>query len=861
MTLWLAVGSLSVAVAYAALNGGGDQAYDSAISFIFIGVAAIIWATRLASRSPATAPGRAAWVDVAALALPLYVAVQVLPLPAAVVGWLSPARAELAGALSQLAPQSSFISLSTSPTFTLLHLARTLAAALTFIVIRHSVRPDRPWIAAMPLVALAAAEAWVGLGQSNVPGELVAGTYAGRNHYAGLLALALPLSVGCGAACLMRLREFGRTNWGASPVGIASVSAAPLLFAGLAVSLSKGAIVSVIGSLLVVVVAWTLSSALGVKRATIGAVVIAVASVVVLLSLPPQFVERFAGFTSDDVSEGRFGIWQNTLRLVGAYPLTGVGLGNFYPNIMRYQTTGLGYAWTATHNDYLQLVSELGIVGAIVPAVVVGIALIAAFRKVTAAELSSERMFGLACVGSLSAFLLHSLTEFNWYVLANSLAAAWVAALAASPTTSAATTTALTGGGRLSGGAFRRVVAGMGIALAAYGSATVAYAYDGRPVAEKESHYCRFGICDTAAALADLRGPARNNEPRPVSSRVLLRYLFRDPANAFQWAETGEALSEENRFADADYAFRRAVSLAPRSPFELALAADFFLARNQRAAAFDLLRRALGAGAVADNVVFGTLLNHEVSVTDVLVHVLPDGRSGAAYVYRLIRERQGDDALRAWSWVVGRGSGSETLAANLTNFLLGEQRHQDAVAAWRLYGVTQDRSYWQPNRIFNGSFESEPTQSAFDWRLHQNQGVQIGLDSSIRAVGRRSLRFHFDRTKNVGPVGVEQLLYVTEGRYKLRAAVRTTGLSTDRGLYLRLRSNPSASVDVTTPEVRNAGDWQVVTAVAAIPASGAMLTLSIERSPSLRFDSLIQGTVWIDDVTLIPLDESNGEER
>jgi len=860
VTLWLPIGLLSAAIAYAALKGGGDQAYHSAIALVIIGVAAIIWATHLAARrGPAPARGRAAWVDVAALALPLYVAFQLLPLPAAVVGWLSPARAELASALSQLAPQPSFIPLSTSAAYTTLHLARTLAAALTFIVLRHSVRPDRPWIAAMPLLMLAAAEAWMGFEQSNVPGKLVAGTYAGRNHYAGLLALALPLAAGCGVACLMRVREEGRSDWRAGALGLASLSAAPLLFFGLAVSLSKGAIVSVIGSLLVVGAAWGLSTALGFKRATAGGVVMAIAGAVVLLSLPPQFVERFAEFTSDDVSEGRFGIWQNTLRLVGAYPLTGVGLGNFYPNIMRYQTTGLGYAWTATHNDYLQLVSELGIVGAIFPAIVVGIALIAAFRKVTSAELSSERMFGLACVGSLSAFLLHALTEFNWYVLANSLAAAWVAALAASTTTSVATT--LTGGGRLPGGAFRRVVAGMGIALAAYGSATVAYAYDRRPVAEKESQYCRFGICDTAAAMADLRGPRRYTDPRPVPSRVLLKYLSRHPANAFQWAEVGEALSEEHRLADAEYAFRRAVSLAPRSPFELALAADFFLARNQQAAAFELLRRAFGAGAVADNVVFGTLLNHDVSMKDVLAHVLPDGRSGAAYVQRLIRERQGDDALKVWSWVVERGSGSQAIAANLTNFLLGEQRLQDGATAWRLYAVTQDGSYWQPNRVFNGSFESEPTQSPFDWRIHENQGVQIDWDSSVHGAGARSLRLHFDGTKNVGPVGVEQALYVTEGRYQLRAAVRTTGLSTNRGVHLRIRSTPSASVDATTSEVRSAGDWRVVTTVATIPAGGAMLTLSIERSLSLKFDSLIEGTVWIDDVTLVPLDESDGEER
>ena len=79
------------------------------------------------------------------------------------------------------------------------------------------------------------------------------------------------------------------------------------------------------------------------------------------------------------------------------------------------------------HNDYLQMVAEIGFVGfailLVLGVVVVGKALAASSQPVGA----EERYLGIACVGSLTAIALHSFVDFNLYIPANALLFVWIA--------------------------------------------------------------------------------------------------------------------------------------------------------------------------------------------------------------------------------------------------------------------------------------------------------------------------------------------------------------------------------------------------------------------------------------------------
>jgi hypothetical protein len=71
-------------------------------------------------------------------------------------------------------------------------------------------------------------------------------------------------------------------------------------------------------------------------------------------------------FNKDEALLIRFELWKRSLKMVQDYPLTGVGMGNFYRTNEHYKNSSMG-RWDSenTHNYYLQLLAELGFPGLI----------------------------------------------------------------------------------------------------------------------------------------------------------------------------------------------------------------------------------------------------------------------------------------------------------------------------------------------------------------------------------------------------------------------------------------------------------------------------------------------------------------
>jgi len=126
-----------------------------------------------------------------------------------------------------------------------------------------------------------------------------------------------------------------------------------------------------------------------------------------------------------DVSGSRYGIWSNTLALIKANPITGVGWGEF------------NFAWTMspfpgrptaffdhTHNLMLQLLVELGVPGGLL---VIGLLLLGLVQ----ALLRAWKSPGPAGVGARAAWMiialigLHSLLEYPLWYSYFLLPAAW----------------------------------------------------------------------------------------------------------------------------------------------------------------------------------------------------------------------------------------------------------------------------------------------------------------------------------------------------------------------------------------------------------------------------------------------------
>jgi O-antigen ligase len=429
----LALIALSLALGYAAFQKGGVWPADRHVCSLAIALISVFYWARVRRRAAAPPLARATrWLLAALLSV---FAFQILPLPAGLVNALSPARAELQRAAAPVTGTANWITLSAVPVTSLALLLTLFACVLVLLLVREIAwrTGARPWLAAVPLIVIACLEAFLGLLQG---GEGPAhGTYVNRNHFAGLLEMCLPFAVAYGFELLARTR--GRDGPAVRPALAACgmFTCAALILAasvrsqsrmGFAAALFSLGLLGVVGAAFSRRRHWKLVPA----AAALGAVLAG------FLFLPTDaLIARFAEIASaPGGSVGtRAEIWRETIPLLRDYPLVGCGLGSYESCFARYKTVVPMNTVEYAHNDYLQLLAEGGVVAfAVVIALVITV-LAAAASRAARRPRTAPSYVALACLGALSAILLHSLVDFNLYIPANAVVAAWVAGLALAP--------------------------------------------------------------------------------------------------------------------------------------------------------------------------------------------------------------------------------------------------------------------------------------------------------------------------------------------------------------------------------------------------------------------------------------------
>jgi len=213
---------------------------------------------------------------------------------------------------------------------------------------------------------------------------------------------------------------------------------AVLIFAGIMLSFSRMGFIATLSSLLVMGIlvlgstqlSWVKGSR---RRRWIGVGMVAALVLAGFVFLPPErLIQRFAEFVSTDglTSEGRTDLWAETIPLIRAYPVFGCGLGGYETAFSRFKISGVLVTDDFVHNDYLQLLAELGLVGFLIGAALALSAVRMALRGAVKSSDPEPRYVAVACVGALATIALHSLADFNLYIPANAMLLAWIAGIA-----------------------------------------------------------------------------------------------------------------------------------------------------------------------------------------------------------------------------------------------------------------------------------------------------------------------------------------------------------------------------------------------------------------------------------------------
>jgi O-antigen ligase len=84
----------------------------------------------------------------------------------------------------------------------------------------------------------------------------------------------------------------------------------------------------------------------------------------------PAVHERLNQFNGVFVNDGRVKIWKVAVKAIEEHPISGIGIGNFQPfnneYIIQHPEFNTGENILHTHNVYLKMFAELGVVGLIV---------------------------------------------------------------------------------------------------------------------------------------------------------------------------------------------------------------------------------------------------------------------------------------------------------------------------------------------------------------------------------------------------------------------------------------------------------------------------------------------------------------
>lgn len=417
---------------------GGAQRVQWLICLLLLGGLAVFYGLKTTRADLSPWPGPLLWWPL--VLLPGYALFQFLPLPLPLLRILSPARAELADGLAPVIPGIRFAPLSVVPQATFYQFLCVLGYVLVFLLAREMVwrAPGRAWAMAAPFIAVAALEAALGLWQVSAggPDSIARGTYANRNHFAGLLEMSLPFAVGYAFARPL-VRNCGPPMKARSPVlpaveACAALAIAALLLAGIVFSLSRMGFLAALCGLFVMGVT-ALGGRVTRRRKWLLAGALAAVVVLAFVLLPTtRMIERFAGLAaSGQISaDTRMQIWRETLSLVAAYPVFGCGLGGYESAFLRYKSVAPLHTVDFAHNDYLQGLAELGIAGFAIVAALFAAVVRQVLRK-TSSPQRAARCFSLACTGAIAAILAHSLTDFNLYMPANAMLLAWIGGAAA----------------------------------------------------------------------------------------------------------------------------------------------------------------------------------------------------------------------------------------------------------------------------------------------------------------------------------------------------------------------------------------------------------------------------------------------
>jgi tetratricopeptide (TPR) repeat protein len=216
-----------------------------------------------------------------------------------------------------------------------------------------------------------------------------------------------------------------------------------------------------------------------------------------------------------------------------------------------------------------------------------------------------------------------------------------------------------------------------------------------------------------------------------------------------------------------------------------------------------------------------------------------------------------EPALAVWNYMVKSG---ETIpiktAFPLVDILLGAKRADEAREVWRQALVASgqpEEASTGSSMVFNGGFEYDATGGGLDWHLVPAPGTNYDYDTANPHSGKRALRLTFDGEQNPGLQIVYQNVTVQPNtRYHFEAYIRTSGVTTESGIHFFIAFAGTTLPSIILENFIGDHPWEKQSADFTTAPDEHLLVVQLFRAKSVRFNSNLAGSAWVDDISIVP---------
>ena len=263
------------------------------------------------------------------------------------------------------------------------------------------------------------------------------GPFVNADHFANFLSLIFPLTLGSALFPTFIAPRRSISGW-----RIFSACTAFVIFCAALLSLSRGGLLSIAAGTAVLI--WLSSGGSRITQArywhskTTGTV-IAICLLLTLTIAALSFVGSDSRHTLDSrvgetIAEVKFAerlmLWRDTIKIIRDFPVFGVGLGCWPEIFPKYRSAPWSFDFfRESHNDYLELASETGLVGFVLLASL-GIAIAVRLRSSIDRLRSDVAPVYYSLIGAVIGLSLHELVDFSLHIPANAIYLTLIVAMA-----------------------------------------------------------------------------------------------------------------------------------------------------------------------------------------------------------------------------------------------------------------------------------------------------------------------------------------------------------------------------------------------------------------------------------------------